>query len=45
MKIAVAVSLLAACAVADAGDWQVPGNWEVRITEKGAVKENFTAPF
>ena len=39
MKIAVVAALMATCASADVGSWQVPGNWEVRVTEQGAVKE------
>ena len=34
-----AIIATAMCAVADLGDWQVPGNWEVRVSEQGAVKE------
>ena len=36
---AAAIATTAICAFADLGDWQVPGNWEVRISEKGAVQE------
>ena len=27
------------CALAKGADWHVPGNWEVRVSEKGAVQE------
>ena len=37
--LATAVAATATCAFADLGDWQVPGNWEVRVSEQGAVKE------
>ena len=30
---------MTACAAADFGAWQVPGDWEVRVTEQGAVRE------
>ena len=36
---AMAVCASATCAATDVGGWQVPGNWEVRISEKGAVQE------
>ena len=35
----VAVASAAACAATAVGGWRVPGNWEVRISEKGAVQE------
>ena len=31
--------LLAVGSAADVGAWQVPGDWEVRVTEQGAVRE------
>ena len=32
-------ALAAGCAAAAPGDWAVPGNWEVRVSEQGAVRE------
>ena len=37
--IAVAAAFVAGRAAAVPGDWQVPGSWEVRVSERGTVRE------